>query len=303
MEKYGVIDLGTNTFHLLVATPLSNKTFKTIFKKRIFVKLAEDGIQNIGFTAYQRALNAMIEFKDLLDQHNVVNVRAIGTAALRTAKNGSQFVQDIKNRTNISIELISGEAEAFWIYKGVQLAIPPLQNKSVIMDIGGGSVEFILVEGEHLIWSKSFPIGVAVLKKDFQKTDPLSSHDIQELSNFLNAQLLELKELLSDHLSTTLIGASGTFDVLENYLGNEEPGQLYAHFPATQFQEIYDLILPMTQEEILKEKNIPPARAEMIAVAMVLIKSVLSLSTFQEIMVSPYALKEGILSSLMDDSH
>ena len=167
MAKFGVIDLGTNTFHLLIAE-VDQNSIKEIYRERIFVKLAEKGIHKIGDAAFERATNAIAKFKIILDQHHVDKVRAIGTAGLRTASNSQSFIQLIKNKYNLDIAVISGDEEAHLIHKGVMNAIGSLRTTSLIMDIGGGSVEFIICDNEKIYWAQSFKIGVAVLFNQFR---------------------------------------------------------------------------------------------------------------------------------------
>ncbi len=209
------------------------------------------------------------------------------------------MIEEIKQKTDIQIELISGDDEALWIYRGVQMAVPTKGQRAMIMDIGGGSVEFIMVENGQLNWSKSFPIGVAVLKKTFQKSDPISQTEILEITQYLENTLLELSAKINNFQPNSLIGASGTFDVLENYLGKKEKAQIYSVFSADRFEPLYQKLITMSIESCKMEPNIPEARAEMISVALILIRKILSYGNFRQILVSPYALKEGILSEMM----
>ena len=123
-NRFGVIDLGTNTFHLLIIEKSSLGTSHEIARERIFIKLASEGIETIGAAPFQRGLKAMIRFSEILKEYQVSNIKAIGTAALRTASNGKDFVQLIFKKTGIQIELIDGTEEARLIYQGVKEAFP-----------------------------------------------------------------------------------------------------------------------------------------------------------------------------------
>ena len=123
MAKYGVIDLGTNTFHLLIVKE-ENGNLKELVRERVFVKLAEEGIQNIGPAPYQRAVSCMERFHQILVENEVKSVQAIGTAALRRAQNSSKFIAEIKAKTGIEVSVISGDREAELIHKGVGLVVP-----------------------------------------------------------------------------------------------------------------------------------------------------------------------------------
>ena len=299
-EKYAVIDLGTNTFHLLVAERSSNQSFKEVHRKRFFVKLAEEGIETIGAAPIQRGLQALNTFRATLDEFGIQKVKALGTAALRTATNGPAFVQKVKEDFDIQIELIDGNQEAEFIYKGVVLAVPFKADNFLIMDIGGGSVEFIIANENQVHWAHSFPIGVAVLYKKFHQQEPISPQGIKNIKEYLNSFLSPLYEALIQFPVSTLVGASGTFDVLEFILAKNQSFVNHAFVNAKDFQPLYQLLLKSTKEERFKMKDVPDTRADMIVVAVILIDFILKKTKIEDIIVSSYALKEGVLSNLMD---
>ena len=297
MAKLGVIDLGTNTFHLLIAE-VTQQEIKEIYRERIFVKLAEKGIHKIGDAAFQRATNAIATFKNILDRHDVGNVNAFGTEGLRRASNGQDFIQEIKSKYKLDITIISGDEEARLIHKGVMLALGKLNTKSLIMDIGGGSVEFIICDNETVYWAQSFKLGVAVLFNNFHQKDPISQREIDAIHQHLDITLLPLKTALIENPTATLIGASGTFDVLENILADENQHSHYSMFPAKKFISIYDRIIKSTLSERLANPEIPNDRAELITVAVVLLNYTVQLANIQNFIVSSYAMKEGMLASM-----
>ncbi len=296
--KLGVIDLGTNTFHLLIVEIGEGQSFKEIFRKRMFIQLAEGGIEKIGPAPFNRALAAMMFFQEKLEEHQVTKVKALGTAALRTASNGPALVEQVLEQTGIAIELIDGNEEARLICEGVRLAVPITSKPVLIMDIGGGSVEFIIANDQTQFWAQSFPIGVAVLYKTFHKSNPISAKEIQEVDSFLKTMLQPLSAELDNYDVGQLVGASGTFDVLEEILVTEKPTPYFAPIPATQFLPVYDRFLSTTLEERFADSDIPDQRAELIIVALILIKFVLELSSVSSIWVSAFAMKEGVLADL-----
>ncbi|RYF90802.1 MAG: exopolyphosphatase, partial [Chitinophagaceae bacterium] len=157
--RYAAIDIGTNTFHLIIADGTTDG-FTVIHKENLPVKLGEGSI-NQGFindAAMARAMAAFSHFREQLDKFKVKNVRAVATSAVRSAINGQDFVEAVKDATGIDIEVIDGDEEAELIYEGVKLS-GAITGKSLIMDIGGGSTEFILCDEENLIWKKSYNIG------------------------------------------------------------------------------------------------------------------------------------------------
>jgi len=132
-NRIAVIDLGTNTFHILIAEAQADHSFKDLHRQRFFVKLAEEGIETIGQAPLDRGFKALTHFKKLIEELQVTQIKAIGTAALRTASNGPAFVQQVKEKLGFQIELISGDQEATFIHKGVSLAVPFKEQNYLLM--------------------------------------------------------------------------------------------------------------------------------------------------------------------------
>ncbi len=297
-EKIAVIDLGTNTFHLLIVES-NHFSWEEIYRERKYIHLAEEGIETIGKAAFQRATDALQSFSRICEEYQITKVKACGTAALRTATNGPLFVQNIFESFNLKIEIIDGIQEAKLIAQGVLLAIPPSERSKLIMDIGGGSVEFILIRNNQLIWSQSFPIGVAVLKKMFHHSEPIAIPELNRLNAFLADQLVPLQNVLKQETALDLIGASGTFDVLQKMISQVDFGQNYSQLNLAEFDPLANELIHMDLVTRNVFPNLPNERAQLIVVALVLIKHVFNLHSFENLYVSRYAMKEGILSELI----
>ena len=298
-NRIAVIDLGTNTFHILIAEAQADHSFKDLHRQRFFVKLAEEGIETIGKAPLDRGFKALTHFKKLIEELQVTKVKAIGTAALRTATNGPTFVQEVKEKLGFQIELISGRQEANFIHKGVTLAVPFKENNYLLMDIGGGSVEFIIANKDHVHWAQSFPIGVGVLYKEFHKSNPISDQEIIATNTYIKNYLAPLQLALQKFPATTLVGASGTFDVLESLLAKETTSPTHAYVAVEDFSPLYERIIKTTETERYEMQTIPDNRADMIVVALILIDYILKNVAIDQIIVSKYAMKEGIMVDLL----
>ncbi len=296
--KIGVIDLGTNTFTILIAEVVENEPFKEVLRDRIHVNLASEGIALIAEKPFERGLAAMNFFAEKLKTFEVEKVRAVGTAALRTAANGRDFVKKVKEETGISIEIIDGEEEASLIYGGVSAAYPFGDDYGIIMDIGGGSVEFILANKDGFRWKQSFPIGVAVLYNEFHHSNPMSATEIEATRVFLEKKLQPLFDVLEKYPVKTLIGASGTFDVLERIYVKEKSNPLYTSISTADAYDFYHQVKDKTEVERLSIGNFAPERNVMIVVAMVLMTFVIEKCKIESVVACAYAMKEGILKKM-----
>lgn len=300
--RVAVLDLGTNTFHILIAEQNGPGGWHYLAKNKIYVKLAESGIHRISDAAFERGLNALRVFKTELDSIGVPagNIRAFGTAALRTAENAPEFIEKAFGIIGIRPESIPGEREAELIHKGVSQAVPFPDNRVLIMDIGGGSVEFIIADREQVFWQKSFPVGVAVLWRAFHHHDPITPEEIEQVGQYLESALADLWQALERFPCPTLVGASGTFDVIDLFLLDpaKKPA-LYGYIPVPQFYPLYEKLVESTLAERRALPLLPDERVEMVVVAIVLIRKVLEKAGIREIYTSAYAMKEGMLAEML----
>jgi exopolyphosphatase/guanosine-5'-triphosphate,3'-diphosphate pyrophosphatase len=299
--RCAVIDLGTNTFHLLIAEDAGPGNWRNIHRERVYVKLAEEGIGHIAATPFERGLKALRSFKTHLDKAGVPpeSVTALGTAALRTAGNADDFIRSAYEQTGIRIQAISGDREAALIYQGVRKAVPFPDHRVLIMDIGGGSVEFILADRNQVFWQQSFPIGVAVLFREFHKSDPIAPDEIYVVERFTEGALKDLWAALDQYPAFSLVGASGTFDVIDLFLLDPATKpELYGYIELEKFIGLSDHFILSSLDERKAMDKLPMERAEMVVVALILIRTILEKSGIGEIYTSAYAMKEGLLAEL-----
>ncbi len=305
MNKIAVIDIGTNTFHLLIVS-LENEVRKVIFKEKIAVKLGEGGIRESRITeaAQERALNTLLYFKNIIEKEEVDKVFASATSAMRNASNGNDLIKKVFEKTGIKINLISGIQEAEFIQKGVMAAIQIDSKPTLIMDIGGGSVEFIICNENEIFWLESFEIGAQRLLDKFHKHDPIGTEDINDLNAYLEEQLASLTEQLTKWEPHDLIGSSGTFDTLVDMAfeknAKEKPEDIAYLLSLEDFHLLYDEIIHKNRAERLAMPGMLEMRVDMIVVAVCLIKFILRNNDFNAIQVSTYALKEGVLEAIIN---
>ncbi len=297
MDRVGIIDLGSNTFHLLIVDTLVNRSFKTVYKERCFVGLAEDGIEYLDQKAMDKGLQTLGKFKSLLEDYGVNICKVTGTAALRSAKNKNLFINTVREKFGFEIEVIAGEREAELIFKGVSL-LYPMHGNHLIMDIGGGSVEFIVVQNGLNLWSKSYNIGVGVIHSRFHKTEPIAKEEISSLISYLNIELLELKTIVQNLKIDTLVGASGSFEVVKSMNGKPVSSSEISNVLLDDYWKVSSRIISASLSERNQMAGLPSSRVKLIVVAMILIDMVIEMIKPEKIMISPYALKEGLLSEL-----
>lgn len=304
-NKVAIIDMGTNTFHLLLAEGAGKGKYQIFYRGRAAVKIGKDGINDGHITreGMERAVLAMQGFKEIIDQNGIDNIKAFGTSALRSAVNGDEVLARIQAVTGIESKTISGDIEAEYIYRGVRYGLDMGSKKSLIIDIGGGSVEFIIANHEEIFWKKSMEIGAQRLLEKFHKHDPITTDEIRMLNMYFCENLNPLFEALKVHPTGTLVGASGTFDTLSDIYCFRESITKGDNDPETPltlaaFHRISEEIILKNRKDRMAIPGMIEMRVDMIVVTCCLIRYILSRFRFDEIRVSSYSLKEGVLASL-----
>ncbi|MEY3592262.1 MAG: hypothetical protein RLZZ38_1238 [Bacteroidota bacterium] len=293
--RRAVIDLGTNTFNLLIA---DTQTRQVLFQTKEGVALGMGGIneKRLSPAAIQRAFEALQKFKDKCDALEVNAIRAIGTSAMRDATNANELIEKVATELKISIEVISGLQEAELIYKGVALS-HIFDEPALIMDIGGGSTEFIVADLKGPILAHSFDIGVSRLFQLFDYQDPLSIQDIERVENYLNQHCAHF---FKQQLPKVLIGASGSFETFYELMAQAvfDPQGAAVQVDASEFKFMLDHIIASTQAERNANPHILEIRKRMAPLAAIKTRWVLKIAQIEHIYISPYSLKEGALFGL-----
>jgi exopolyphosphatase/guanosine-5'-triphosphate,3'-diphosphate pyrophosphatase len=303
-HKVAVLDLGTNTFNLLLVK-ITSKAYYIFHNEKVAVMIGKGGINKgiINEEARERALNALNYYRKIIDAENITIVYGYATSAFRDAANGEVFRNLIEEKTGLSINIISGDEEAKYIYRGVQTAFDIGGDNALIMDIGGGSVEFIIGNRDKIAWKKSFNIGAQRLLDWFHEVDPIPIEEINKLDAFFEKELGELTAQIIEYEPKCLIGSSGTFDTLS---------EIYQHrinrftqgdeteLPLTTggFEEIHQLIIRLNRQDRLAIPGMIEMRVDMIVVASCLVKYIIDHCGIRQIRVSAHALKEGMINHI-----
>jgi len=295
-----VIDLGTNTCNLLIAETTTPGNFRVLHEERIAVKMGRGGIHKKKLLpeAMERGLTALSLHEINIRKFGAKAVRVIGTSAIRGAANREEFAKMVLNRFGWKLEIIDGNQEAEYIFRGTVHSLPPLQEKYLVVDIGGGSNEFILAEGDRILWKKSFNIGIARVLELFILSDPPLKSEISLVEEWFKDHLSELEELCKLHQPKVLVGCSGAFDTLMDILEGKEPDATIRKssvFPLPDFYRIHNQLLAVNSEQRSRIAGVDKNRVEMIVVATIFINFILNKLEIREMIHTHFSLKEGVM--------
>jgi exopolyphosphatase/guanosine-5'-triphosphate,3'-diphosphate pyrophosphatase len=292
-----IIDLGTNTFNLIIAK-VNSDGFELIYSEKDGVALGMGGINEsiIAKDALQRAQATIRKFKTIIDHYQVETAKAFGTSAIRDAKNAHELINFIQNVSGISVEVIDGKREAQLIFSGVSRT-HELISSGMIMDIGGGSTEFVAYENHNIVDLVSLNIGVSRIYQQIELSDPLTQDQVLTIEKFLEK---ESKDFFKGRNETEFIGASGSFETFYELIEKKS-------FP--ECQVAHELNIPKLKSSLkeimfssMKERDsntwIIPIRKKMAPIAAVKTNWVLSKLPIEKLYVSPFSLKEGALFEL-----
>jgi exopolyphosphatase/guanosine-5'-triphosphate,3'-diphosphate pyrophosphatase len=299
-----VIDLGTNTFQLLVAEWQKGKDAIQIHENKTYAVALGLGAMDTGMIQAEakiRAFEALTFFSEILQQYpNIEQVTAIGTSVIRNAKNGQQFLNEITEKFGFTCQMISGEREADLIFWGVYESMPqPWQERSIIMDIGGGSTEFIVFEGRKILFKQSVEIGGLKLLSMFNENGAFSLNRKSDLEKYVIDQISQVKAAIQRYQPKHLIGAAGAFETLfdlEMASTKKIPTDLNA-FSKPLSIEIFFKHKRLLEELSLKEREMYPGmkpfRAGILPMAMIEIELLLREMQEKKLWFSDFSLKEG----------
>lgn len=299
-----IIDLGTNTFNLLVFERDDVSGLRILHSQERPVFLGRGGIEKgiIAADAMERGIGTLALFKSIAMEHGAVRINGFGTSALRNARNAHAFVDRAREELGITISIIPGEQEAELILAGVRQAARFTSKPALVMDIGGGSIEFILATDKALMWKHSFELGATRLRERIPVSDPITIEEEARIAAHLDDRLEPLYAIIDRHEPHVLIGSAGSFDSLAAMISAEHdiphtPEATTMEYPALYFDALKDRVLRMDRTQRLLLPGLPEYRVDTLPYALIAIDRVITAGGIRDMAWSRYALKEGAMAS------
>jgi exopolyphosphatase / guanosine-5'-triphosphate,3'-diphosphate pyrophosphatase len=305
MSRIAILDLGTNTFNLLIAEKDKEGKPSFIFVNELPVEIGKGGIHKREITpeATQRAIRALHKHRQKMSEFDIDEYYAFATSAVRDAENGKEFTRRMRIETGIEIKILSGIEEAGWIYEGVKQASVLGKEPSLIMDIGGGSTEFIIADEKEIFWKNSYPLGVSRLYEIFHPADPLYPKK-QEVERHIASVLKDMFEAVETFKPFELIGSSGSYESFAEMIIHRTSSNAKAvngyEYSLNEFDKLYNGLIHSTVEERLRMPGLIQMRAPMFAYSVTLTHLILKSLPIRKMKLSRYSMKEGIAGHLLN---
>ncbi len=296
-ERVASIDIGTNTLLLLIGE-VDKGTLKTLLDRETIVRLGE-GVQKNGIlsdAAMERGMQTLKEYLRQCDAMGVRKVFAIGTSALREARNAVSFLQRVNETFGLNIEVISGEEEARLSFLSVAEDLNDQERTLLVVDVGGGSTEIIVGKGKTLLHWVSLPIGIVRLTEKFLLSDPVKEAEWRVMVEEIRKTLKDFP-FPKDPLLMVSIGGTGTaLASVELGLDPFMADKIHRFLMTKEaLEKQLFLYRSKTLEERKKIRGLPPARADVILTGGTILTLIMEVSRCSSFIVSIHGVRYGLL--------
>lgn len=309
-RRIAAVDMGTNSFHLIIVESSDDKSFKLLDKEREVIRLAShegENLSRISEGEMEKAIDILQNFKALADFYKA-EFFAVATSAVRESSNKDEFLRRLYKKTKIVVDVIDGKKEAELIFLGIRKAIPVSDKKALCIDIGGGSTELIYKEKLNPVFSESLKIGAVRLTKKFFPDYKIDKTSINKCEKYIEQILSSNKNLRFNIKPEIVIGTSGTIIAAAAMIHQikhnkklKKPNKVT--FTSEEFSEIAELVLSSANtSDRLKIPGIEIKRADIIPAGILILKSVMNKFNIHQITISEFALREGIICKILSQN-
>ncbi len=302
LERVAAIDCGTNSTRLLI----SDGT--TTFERRSTITKLGDGVAATGVLspeAIERVGAVLLEYRELLDAHNVSRVRIVATSAARDARNSDEFFDAVERAVGVRPELLTGDEEAQLSFDGATADLDPAAGPYLVVDIGGGSTEFAFGAARFEA-GISIDVGCVRLTETYIEHDPPLPEELVACLSITEAHLDDVARLHPMMGSAaTMVGLAGTVTAaaaIELGLHEYDAEQVH-HFTLTKAaaEDVYRTVVTESLEDRLHNPGLEPDRGEVIVGGMCILVRVLRYFGFEECLVSESDILDGLVRTMIDD--
>lgn len=299
------IDIGSNSVRCLVADVAPGGLISPVERGLEITRLGEGmGVQqSISPEAAERTAAAVARYMEMGRRARAASFLLFGTAILREAENARSFIDRVREKTGYEIRVLSGEEEADLVYRGVTHAISPAPSDALIIDIGGGSVEFITQATEGNLTLKSVPLGCVRMTEQFLRADPPRAKEMASLRGYV-ASILRREIPIGGAALTRLFGAGGTITTAATLilgLPHYEPSKIHGCVMSiAQVMGLTSKLSAMPLEARKKAPGLEKKRADIIVAGLIVLQCIMEFYGINKMTVSDEGILHGAILELVD---
>jgi exopolyphosphatase/guanosine-5'-triphosphate,3'-diphosphate pyrophosphatase len=298
--RLAAIDVGSNSIHMIVAQADADGGITTLWRLKEPVGLGRLSFpsRRLSAEAMSRAISVLERFQQAAQQRQAEKIVAVATSAVREAENGGDLIERVRRQLGLYIRVVSARDEARLIYLAVRHAISLRSQPHLMIDIGGGSVEFVVGDDKQASLLESRKLGAARMTARYVKSDPISDADHQHLLKHYDKELAPLVEQIEALRPVKAIGTSGTLENLATMCGSE-PSHNGAEHPQVieraRLEKLLAQLLESRSKDRAKIRGLDDQRKDQIVAGAVLVNELFKRLRLKRIEICPSALREGIL--------
>ena len=302
MSKIAVIDIGTNSIHMVLAEVLPDFSYKILDRFKDMTRLGNGAFETQRLTedAIARGLGVIRHLVTLAKNKGYDRIIAVATSAVREAKNGGDFIDLVAEQTGLTVRVISGTEEARLIFLGIKNSVPLTEQPALAVDVGGGSVELMVGNRDQMLHAKSLKLGAIRLADQFLKRTPPSDGILRSLEELVNEQLKRSLDSFKTKRFDSLIATSGMAgnlaEVIHLKRTNRPLPQLnLATVSLKDVKEIEQDLRHSTIKERLAIPGLDPKRVDTLFPATIVLRRLMELSGRDELVLCDKAIREGVI--------
>ncbi|AKS42398.1 Ppx/GppA phosphatase family protein [Wenzhouxiangella marina] len=297
-QLYAGIDLGSNSFHMIVAR-LEHGQMRVIDRLKDMVRLAGglDEQGRLDAETRQRGLEALARFGDRIRDIPESQVRAVGTQTFRRLSHPAGFLVPAETALGFPIDIVSGREEARLVWLGVSQGVAPVEGRRLVIDIGGGSTELVAGQALQPDLAESLPLGCVSLTREFHGTGRLDATSHEHALERCRAELQGWERQFRNYGCQQAIGSSGTIRAIAEMIEAHDPAEAGRIRPGP-LRQLRLRLLEHGRIEDLQHPGLSERRRPVIMGGLAILESVIETLGIEQVSVSPYALREGLLQDL-----
>ncbi len=309
MTKLGILDIGTNSIHMILVEVQPDFSYKILDRFKDMTRLGDGAFRShrLSVAAMTRGFEVIRNLATLAHNKGYERIEAVATSAVREARNGGEFIEEVARQTGLTVRIVTGQEEARLIYLGVQNSMDLSDRPTLVVDVGGGSVELIVGNRERMLHGQSLKLGAIRLKDLYLKDDPPTKSMLKRLQKRINGQLRSALQQFKSQEFDRVVATSGMAGNLTEiiYLRRTDrpvPQLNLATVTLKEIRAVEELLLSSSFKARLAIPGLDPKRADTLLPATAVIRSLMELIEHEELTISDKAIRDGLIYDFIENN-